>query len=192
MKTKRQVQKEETRLHILETAYRIYGEEGFSATTNQIARAASVSHGTIFVHFPTVENLIVCLLEGFNAEINGQLHILSEKDESLETFLEAHIDVLIRYEAFYKRLISEINVLPQEAKFVFINLQSVVSFHLNQVIDRCKNEKTIKEIPMHIIFNSWLGLVHYYLINSYLFTEGSILTEYKVELISNYIKLIEK
>lgn len=192
MKTKRQVQKEETRLHILETAYRIYAEEGFSATTNQIARAASVSHGTIFVHFPTVENLIVCLLEGFNAEINGQLHILSEKNESLETFLEEHINVLIRYEAFYKRLISEINVLPQEAKFVFINMQSVVSFHLNQVIDRCKNEKTIKEIPMHIIFNSWLGLVHYYLINSYLFTEGSILTEYKVELISNYIKLIEK
>ena len=192
MKTKRQVQKEATRLHILETAYHIYAEEGFSATTNRIARAANVSHGTIFVHFPTVENLIVCLLDDFNAEINGQLHGLSEKNERLETFLEAHINVLIRYEAFYKRLISEVNSLPQEAKFVFINMQSVVSFHFNQVIERCKNEKTIKEIPMHIIFNSWLGLVHYYLTNSYLFTEGSVLTEYKEELICDFIKLIKK
>ena len=192
MKTKRQIQKEATRKLILDTAYQVYADEGFSATTNKIAKAANVSHGTVFVHFPTVECLIICLFERFGSEINEHLHILSEKDESLETFLEAHINVLIRYEDFYKRLISEINSLPQEAKYVFINIQSVVSFHLNQVIERDKEKKAIKDIPMHIIFNSWLGLIHYYLTNNYLFTAGSVLTEHKDELILNYIKLIKK
>lgn len=192
MKTKRQIQKEATRELILDTAYQVYADEGFAATTNKIAKAANVSHGTIFVHFPTVECLIICLLERFGSEINEHLHILSEKDESLETFLAAHINVLIRYEDFYKRLISEINSLPQEAKYVFINIQSVVSFHLNQVIEREKDKIAIKDIPMHIIFNSWLGLIHYYLTNNYLFTVGSVLTEHKDELILNYIKLIEK
>ncbi|AWW26761.1 TetR/AcrR family transcriptional regulator [Acetobacterium sp. KB-1] len=192
MKTKRQIQKEATRKLILDAAYQVYAEEGFSATTNQIAKAANVSHGTIFVHFPTVDNLISCLLERFGSEINEHLHLLSEKDESLETFLAAHINVLISYEDFYKRLISEINILPQEAKYVFINIQSVVSFHLNQVIERDKEKKAIKEIPMHIIFNSWLGLIHYYLTNNYLFAAGSVLTDHKDELILNYIKLIRK
>lgn len=192
MKTKRQIQKEATRELILDTAYQVYADEGFDATTNKIAKAANVSHGTVFVHFPTVECLIICLLERFGSEINEHLHILSEEDESLETFLAAHINVLIRYEDFYKRLISEINSLPQEAKYVFINIQSVVSFHLNQVIEREKNKEAIKDIPMHIIFNSWLGLIHYYLTNNYLFTAGSVLTEHKDELILNYIKLIKK
>lgn len=192
MKTKRQIQKEATRKLILDAAYQVYADEGFSATTNKIAREAKVSHGTIFVHFPTVDNLIVCLLERFGSEINDHLHVLSEKDESLETFLGAHIDILILYESFYKRLISEISLLPEQARYVYINMQSVVSFHLNSVIERYKTDNAIKEIPMHIIFNTWLGLVHYYLTNSFLFREGSVLTAYKDELISNYIKLIEK
>jgi AcrR family transcriptional regulator len=109
MKTKRQIQKEATRKLILDAAYQVYANEGFSATTNQIAKVANVSHGTIFVHFPTVDNLIICLLERFGSEINEHLHLLSEKDESLETFLAAHINILICYEDFYKRLISEIH-----------------------------------------------------------------------------------
>ena len=192
MKTKRQIQKEATRKQILDTAYQVYADEGFSATTNKIAREANVSHGTVFVHFPTVECLIICLLERFGTEINEQLNILSEREESLESFLEAHMNVLIRYEDFYKRLISEMHLLPQEAKYVFINIQSVVSFHLNQVIEPYIEKNAIKEIPMHIIFNSWLGLIHYYLTNNYLFTKGSVLTEHKNELILNYIKLIKK
>jgi AcrR family transcriptional regulator len=192
MKTKRQIQKEATRKLILDAAYQVYANEGFSATTNKIATAANVSHGTVFVHFPTVDNLIVCLLERFGLEINEHLHLLSEKDESLETFLAAHINILIPYESFYKRLISEISLLPEQARYVYINMQSVVSFHLNRVVERGKTEKAIKEIPMHIIFNTWLGLLHYYLTNSFLFKEGSVLTEYKDELIRSYIILVEK
>lgn len=192
MRTKRQIQKETTRKLILDTAYQVYADEGFSATTNKIAKEANVSHGTIFVHFPTVECLIICLLERFGSEINEQLHVLSEKVESLETFLAAHLNILIPYESFYKRLISEISLLPEQARYVYINMQSVVSFHLNSVIERYKTHNAIKEIPMHIIFNTWLGLVHYYLTNSFLFKEGSVLAEYKDELIRSYIILVEK
>lgn len=192
MKTKRQIQKETTRKLILDTAYQVYADQGFTATTNKIAQEANVSHGTIFVHFPTVENLITCLLEEFGIEINEQLHTLSEQDENLEIFLDAHVTILIRYEKFYKRLISEISLLPEQARFVYINMQSVVSFHLNKVIIRYQTKNLIKDIPMHLIFNTWLGLLHYYLSNSFIFTKGSVLTEFKDELIGNYIKLIEK
>ena len=54
IKNKRQIQKEQTRQLIVETAIRQYGQNGLlNTTTEEIARAAGISHGTIFLHFPT-------------------------------------------------------------------------------------------------------------------------------------------
>jgi AcrR family transcriptional regulator len=189
---KRQIQKESTRKLILQTAYEVYSKNGFSATTNTIAKEAQISHGSIFVHFPTVENLQICLLEQFGIDINEQLHEMSENNNSLEDILYAHIEILIRHQDFYKRLVSEGSSLPDQTKYVYISIQSSVSFHLSQVIETYQKEGKIKMLPMHFIFNTWLGLLHYYLSNQELFApDGSVLNRYKKELVSNFINLLE-
>lgn len=63
-KTNRQLQKEQTKELLLKTAYEIFSERGIMNTRmSDIARAAGVSHGTIFVHFQTQEALIEEVIE---------------------------------------------------------------------------------------------------------------------------------
>ena len=66
MKNKRQIQKEETRKKIIEAAYRVYSKSGFNARTDIIAKEAGIAHGSIFSHFPTVDDLIESLIDEFD------------------------------------------------------------------------------------------------------------------------------
>jgi len=193
MAEKRKQQKAQTRERIIAAALKVYSEHGFSSPTTAIADEAQVSHGSIFVHFPTVESLFLCLLNDFSQDINRELHSLSEYDNDITKLLEKHIEILIKHENFYKRLTKEAVYLPEEAKNTFINIQSTVSIHFLQAMEQEINTGKIKPIPFHMIFNTWLGLIHYYLLNGDLFApKGSVLMRYKSTLIECFMTLIKQ
>ena len=61
--TRRQKQKEETRLIILDTARSLFSEIGFADTTiRKIATKAEVGFGTVFNHFPDKSSLLIAAL----------------------------------------------------------------------------------------------------------------------------------
>ena len=191
MRLKRQEQKVQTRRKILDTAFRLYGAGGFSTPTHVIAQETGLSHGAIFVHFPTREALQLQVLERFTQEIGDKLHEISKTGGRISEMLYAHIGVLEEYELFYKKLISEISILPDETKTLLIGVHSVMSFHFGEVVKRERRKGRVKNIPLHILFNTWLGLLHYYLQNSELFTRGdSVLKDRKKELVNNFLILI--
>jgi len=193
MAEKRQMQKTQTREKITAAALKVYSESGFSTPTIAIANEAQVSHGSIFVHFPTVEDLLISSLAVFSKEIERELHLLSGSENDITSLLEMHIDVLIRHEDFYKRLIKETVYLPEEARNTFIAIQSTVSIHFLQALEKGMSDGEIKDVPFHMIFNTWLGLVHYYLLNGDLFVpQGSVLKQYKSTLIECFLTLIRK
>ena len=193
MSSKRQLQKEQTREKIITAAIKVYSEQGFTAPTTVIANEAQVSHGSIFVHFPTVESLLVCLLDSFSQDINIELHSLAESGGDIEKLLSMHVDVLIKHEDFYKRLTKEAVYLPEEAKNTFIAIQSTVSIHFLQVLEQEISAGKIKPLPFHMLFNTWLGLIHYYLLNGELFApHESVLMRYKNSLIECFIALIKQ
>ena len=192
MASVRKMQKEQTRERIITAAIKIYSEQGFSTPTTAIADEARVSHGSIFVHFPTVESLLICLLDSFSQDITIELHSLRESG-GIEKLLAMHIDVLIKHEGFYKRLTKEAACLPEEVKNTFIAIQSTVSIHFLQVLEEEINAGKIKPIPFHMLFNTWLGLIHYYLLNGELFAPNdSVLTCYKDTLIECFMALIKQ
>ena len=193
MSGKRKLQKEQTRERIIAAAMKVYSENGFSVPTVVVAEEAQVSHGSIFVHFPTVESLLVCLLDSFSRSLNSELHSLSESGGDLEKLLDMHINILIQHENFYKRLIKEAVYLPEEARNTFIAIQSTVSIHFWQALEHEISAGEIKPVPFHMLFNTWLGLVHYYLLNSELFAPGdSALKRHKGALISCFMSLIKQ
>ena len=188
---KRQEQKVQTRQKILDTAFRLYSSGGFSVPTNRIAREAGVSHGAVFVHFSTRETLQLEVLERFTEEMGNKLHDLSKKGAGIRELLYTHIGILEEYESFYKNLISEISMLPEGTKTMLLTLQSMTSYHFDAVIGRERRRGTVKDIPLHMLFNTWIALLHYYLQNSELFAPGkSVLRRRKDELINTYISLI--
>jgi len=192
--SKRQIQKLNTRKKIIETAYKVFSEKGFSVPSSIIAKEAGVSHGAIFAHFPTMDDLLISLLSDFGDKIGASLHALAKKSDSAENLLKEHLKVLEEYEAFYSRLISEKTRLPDEAKNTFAIIQSTVAFHFASVIEREIEKGTVKKLPIHMLFNTWMGLVHYYLLNKDFFSDSgeSVIKRYGSELLSAYLNLIKK
>lgn len=192
--SKRKLQKENTRQKILDTAYQVYSTHGFSATTGTIAKATGISHGALFVHFPTKKDLLTTLLDEFSLKIGQTLHEVSETAKDVESLLVGHIKVLKEYELFYTSIISDLSALPEEVKTVWISIQTTTAFHFSKIFKKEKVNKKIKNLPTHMLFNTWLGLIHYYLLNRELFTkkEESVLTRYENELIYTYVQLIKE
>lgn len=192
-KTNRQLQKEQTKELLLKTAYEIFSDRGIMNTRmSDIARAAGVSHGTIFVHFQTQEALIEEVIETYCQEITLRTHALADSCETFEEFLRAHLCGIMEFEQFYTRLIIENQMLPAGARDSWVTIQSAVSFHFSLAYERESAHSSNKDIPSYILFNVWMGLVHYYLENGDLFApEGNVLRRYGDVLISNYLKLLK-
>lgn len=191
---KRQVQKKATRSRIIDAAIRQFAKKGLTTTrTGDVAVDAGVSHGTIFVHFPTQEELLIGVIEEVGGRINLRLHELASDKKGIEDILRAHISVLMEFEEFYTRLVIESRLLPKQARDTYIMIQSTVSFHLSQSVQMEVDAGTMQNLPLDMVFNGWVGLVHYYLANSDLFAPGeSVLKRYGEGLIQFYISLITK
>ncbi len=189
---KRQKQKIQTRSLLIETALKLYGTNGFTSTTTlMVAKEAKVSHGTVFAHFSTQEELLSAVINEFGKRINLRLHELAACRNSLRELLEAHIEGLLDFEDFYCRLVSEMRLLPDEAKNTFILIQSTISFHISQAYERETATGCLKKLQVHMVFNGWMGLIHHYLTNNELFCPGeSVLQRYGQELINYYMDLL--
>ncbi len=193
MKSKRQLQKENTRKKIINTAYHIYSVHGFTATTAMIAEEAKISHGTIFAHFQSLNELLESLIENFGTVLMAEIHDLTEADRTLEELLKTHLNILSRHEEFYIHLITERSLLPEEVQYTFANIQSTMAYHFNRILENEIRNQKVKEIPVHLMFNTWIGLIHYYLCNKDFFSpEQPVIERYAEELIAAFLAMINK
>lgn len=189
---KRNLQKEKTRRSILEAAYNKFGKCGIMATrTDDVARAAGVSHGSVFAHFESQEALICAVIWDFGQRLAQRTHELAYGHAGIRDILTAHLQVIAEFEDFYFRLVTEYTLLPGGCRDCFVMVQSAISLHLSEAA-RCETEQgIIRPMPLHLFFNTWIGLVHYYLANRGLFTPGqSVIAQCGKELIEHFMNLI--
>jgi len=194
MKTiNRQLQKKQTKEVLLRTAFELFSERGIMNTRmSDIAQAAGVSHGTVFAHFQTQEMLITKVVETYGGKIALRTHELAGSCEHMKEILSAHLAGIMEFEPFYTRLVIENRLLAPTARDVWVSVQSAISFHFSQVAEREIQSGRSINIPTHLLFNIWAGLVHYYLANGDLFApEGNVIKRYGDTLVENYIKLIQ-
>jgi AcrR family transcriptional regulator len=192
--SQRQKQKLQTRKHLIDIALNELAQNGLTTTrTLDIANVAKVSHGTVFAHFPTREILLDEVIEEFGMRITKRLHELANSDCGMKELLEAHLKGVSEYEAFYTRLVSEGHLLHEKARNSLIMIQSAISFHLIQVAEREMEACIIRTMPVDLLFNTWIGLVHYYLINGDLFAPGdSVIKLHGKRLVEHYMNLIKR
>jgi len=192
--TSRETRKALTRITILDAAASLFAKRGFGeVTTADIAASAGISHGTIFAHFPTRNNLVVAVIAQFGQAMGKRLHDLAEARASLKTVLEAHLRSIGEHEFFYSRLVSEMGLLPGEAREHFIALQSVISHHLYRIAEREMRSGAILRMENDLLFNTWIGLLHYYLINRGLFVTGdSVVKSRGGKLLNHFLTLISR
>lgn len=145
----------------------------------------------MFAHFPTREILLNEVIKEFGIRITNRLHELVNRNSGMKEVLEAHLKGISEYEVFYTRLVSEGHLLNESAQNSFVMIQSAISFHIIQVAENEMKANEIRKMPMDMLFNTWVGLIHYYLVNGDLFApDESILKRYSKQLIEHYMSLI--
>jgi AcrR family transcriptional regulator len=184
--TQRDRQKEETRQRLLEAAARLIAENGFAGTrTADVAAAVGVSHGAVFVHFPTREALVLAVTAALGRRITDRLHALGAEGGGLRGALTAHLRCLAEEEALYARLLTERPLLPADFARTWTAIQSAVSHHILETAPPAR-------VPPHFVFNTWIGLVHHYLMNRELFAPtGGVLKRHGRMLVDNYLDLLQ-
>lgn len=188
--TLREKKKRQTRKKLIDAASRLFAEEGFQIPTIKIAQAAGVAHGSLFLHFPTREDLIDAVIDTFFKRMNTPIHQVVANSGSIEDFLIQHLALLQKKERLYTQIISNMAVLPKTTQEKLFAHQSTLSAHLLLLLER---EEQLTVVPSHLLFNTWLGIIHYYLQNKAMFAPNtSVIERYQEEWIEGYLHLIRK
>ncbi|HTX72943.1 MAG TPA: TetR/AcrR family transcriptional regulator [Rectinemataceae bacterium] len=186
----RREQKSQTRSLILQAALRLYARTGIGATrSSEVADEAGCAHGTVFLHFRSQEELLAAVIEDFGMRIAARLHELATRGAGLRSVLEAHLQGLAENEDFYARLVSESPTLPRQARITLTMIQSTISQHFEEALAAMS---TAGPRPaLHLMFNTWIGLIHHYVVNRDSFAPGqSVLLQKGPELLDFYVGLI--
>ena len=189
----RKEQKEQTRELLLNTAVEQFAEKGILATTTvDIAKAAGVAHGTIFVHFPTRDDLLNQVISDFGNRIGHELKRLTGQGGGVREILSAHLRVIELYEPFYSRLVNEGPVLPRGARNIIFLIQSGIAYYLEKALAADVKKKLVRSVPIYLLLNSWLGTINYYLANRDKFAPGrSVISLYGRELLDYFMGNLE-
>lgn len=184
--------KQQTRLLLIDTALGLMAEQGITATrTIDVAERAGLAHGTVFVHFPTREDLIAAVVGEHAGQIALRLHELVGEGVTVREILTAHLAGLAEHEAFYARLVMEGPLLPPYARATLLGIQSAISARLAEAADREMATGRIRRMPIPLLFNTWLGLVHHYVGNRELFAPGrSVVEKWGMTLLDHYLGLL--
>lgn len=192
-KISRQEQKEKTRLGLVNQAESLFAKQGISTTTtSDIAKAFKVSHGTLFVHFPTRDDLIKAVVDQFGEKLSAAIGSSCSSDLKLKELLKGHLSVLAEFEDFYMRLVSESQALPPHIRSIFYSMNASLSYRIYKAAKADMDKGQIKKMTQVHFFNTWIGLIHYYILNRDLFSEKTpILIEVGEDLLRHFLNLIK-
>ena len=190
----RKDQKDATQRRLVETALDFFATRGFAnSNTADFAKAADVSHGTVFLHFPTREVLVLRVLDVFGDRLSAAFNKAMQGEASFEGVLRAHLEVLREYEQFYARLVQEGPLLPIKARSMLFILHASVARRLRLAADAETKAGAMRPIAQHLLFNTWIALLHYYIANRDVFAPGrSVLMEKGDELVAHFLDLTRR
>ncbi len=192
-KDSRKEQKERTYAGLVKNAEALFARHGISRTTTaDIAKALKVSHGTVFVHFATRDDLVLAVVEQFGDRLAEALGKCLSEEMSLKELLRVHLSVLAEFEDFYLRLITESQFLAPQIRGIQYGINSSLSYRFYRQAQKLMREGEIKKMEQPAFFNAWMGLVHYFLMNRDLFAdETPILSAKGEEILRQFLQLVK-
>ena len=182
-----------TRDRLVNAAMALFARNGIAGTTTaEVARSVRMSHGVVFLHFPTRDDLVIAVIDEFGRRLSAEFRQAFEHDLGLRAVLQAHLRVLAELEPFYARLVTEAPMLPPKVRSTLMLLHAAVSYELFQALERERKAGRARKIDRSLLFNTWIGLVHHYLVNRDLFATGdSVIAEKGESLVNHFMSLVK-
>jgi AcrR family transcriptional regulator len=186
-------QKKKTRTQLVRQAEGLFASKGIAQTsTADIAKALKLSHGTLFVHFSTRDDLVKAVVDEFGDRLSEAFQRQMSDELSLRDLLKAHLKVLSQFEDFYMRLISESQSLPAHIRSIVYAINASLSYRFYRAGKVEMDAGNAKKISQILFFNTWMSLIHYYIMNRDLFSEKTpILNELGDDLVKHFFSLIK-
>ncbi|TMB17245.1 MAG: TetR/AcrR family transcriptional regulator [Deltaproteobacteria bacterium] len=189
----RQEQKAATRDRLVNAAMALFARKGIvQTTTADIAKSIRMSHGVVFLHFPKRDDLVIAVIDEFGRRLGVEFRQALEQDLGLRAVLRAHLRVLAEFEPFYARLVTEAPLLPPKVRSTLLMLHAAVSQRLFLALERERKAGRARRFERPLLFNTWIGLVHHYLVNRDLFATGdSVMSEHGDALVQHLMTLVK-
>jgi len=189
----RQEQKEATRERLVNAAMDLFARNGIAQTTTaDIAKSIGMSHGNVFVHFPKRDDLVIAVIDEFGRRLATEFRGAFENELGLRAVLRAHLRVLSELEPFYARLVTEAPLLPLKVRSTLLMLHAGVAREIFIALERERKAGRARKFEKPMIFNTWIGLVHHYIVNRDLFASGdSVIAERGESLINHFMTLVK-
>jgi AcrR family transcriptional regulator len=108
--TSKPTKSEETRARILETALRLFRDQGFEETTmREIAAEAGVATGAAYYYFDSKEALVMAFYDRAQDEMSQRIAETTAPKKTLESRLRAIISVKLEYFAPNRKFLGALN-----------------------------------------------------------------------------------
>ena len=189
----RREQKAVTRDRLVDAAMALFARKGIlNTTTADVADSVGMSHGIVFLHFPRRDDLVIEVIDEFGRRLGIEFRRAFENDYGLRAVLRAHLRVLAELEPFYARLVTEAPMLPPKVRSTLMMLHAAVSARMFTALERERKAGRARKIERPLLFNTWIGLVHHYLVNRDVFATGdSVIAEQGETLVNHFMTLVK-
>ena len=107
---------------------------------------------------------MIAVIDEFGRRLATEFRQAFDKDLGLRAVLQAHLRVLAEFEPFYARLVTEAPMLPPKVRSTLMMLHAAVSYELFLALERERKAGRARKFPRPLLFNTWIGLVHHYLV----------------------------
>ncbi|MCK6547928.1 TetR family transcriptional regulator [Myxococcota bacterium] len=116
----RRVSREDKRRRIVDAAVEVFAEKGFfGARVAEIAEAAGVADGTIYLYFKSKDDILIAIFEEKMAEILVRFHALLDEHDEPEAKMRRYVTEHLRLVAEQPELMQVLTVeLRQSARFM--------------------------------------------------------------------------
>ena len=191
---KRQVQKQFTREKIIGAAKQIFIEKGIINTaTSQIAEAAGIAHGTLFLHFSNKDSLVIELLDVELAKFSDNIKELIIETSDIVTILDQYLNLIQLEEGFFSSLARELPNYKAELRRKILFRESLVREHFYRVIEKGIEQNIYAEVDITGALTFLFGTINYYLsLKTSFVQEGSVIEKFRKKIIDIFMKILEK
>ena len=191
---KRQAQKQFTHNKIINATRQIFIEKGIINTaTSQIAEAAGIAHGTLFLHFPNKDSLVIELLDTELAKFSDNLKQLILETTDVRTILNQYLNLIQEEEGFFSSLARELPNYKNELRRKILFRESLVREHFHQAIEKGIEQNIYAEVDIPSALTFLFGTINYYLsLKTSFVQDGSVIEKFHDNIIAIFMKIIEK
>jgi AcrR family transcriptional regulator len=167
-----------TRNKLTEVAEQAFVRSDFKASTLDVAKKASVAHGTIFFHFKNRDELILAVVRRLVLDITDKLHSAYVDSQSLNEFLSKHFETFRASWRPIKSLMAGFSEFNENVKQEVISLLAVANYYTIESFNRWADKALVRT-------NVWQGaLVYLSFFGDYMFEQKNISEKFMEQLLA--------